>query len=348
METAECFQGPPEGADDVHGKLPFALNNGMLIRADEYTSGSLICPGCKQAMHFRKRHKRKLSSMICNVRCTFVHENQTSCESYEHRTAKAILASTLPLWSFTTSECSTCGVTETLRFGQGGVEETPFGRFKLDVGVMDNENIIGGVEIYKTHRVDAEKKEYLDSTIEWVEVKAGDVLHAFQNKDYTIKSLNKTHICCAVCEERKREASERGMMQNEEWRTHEYNVIMQMRKTTTVLPFGKHKGQSVAELAGGWGYFQLKDWWYLKFLAGYAKSKFYRNCFPIPKKIREQAQTELQGSCLICQNECYSSWKLLCTKCWKIHRGRCIRCSSRIKSTHTMCWFCKHKIKWQP
>ena len=344
MKTTEYSQYQSEDANDVHEKLPFALNNGTMIRADEYTSGNLECPGCKQAMYFRKRHKRKLSSMICNVRCTFVHANKTSCESYEHRTAKTIIASTLPLWNFTTSECSTCGVAQTLRFSQGCVEETPFGRFKLDVGVVDNTNIIGCVEIYKSHRVDAEKKQHLDSTIEWVEVKAVDVLDAFLNKQYTLESLNKTYICCASCKERKREESERSRMQDEEWRTQEYNEIMQMRKSM-ILPFGKHRGQSVAELVGGWGFFEVKDWWYLRYLAGYAGSKFYHDHFPIPKRIQDEAQTQLRGSCLICEEECDSSWKLLCTGCWRTHRGRCLRCDAYVKPTYTFCCKCKNKMK---
>ena len=322
-----------------------ALNNEQIVRANEYISGDLECPGCNHAMYFRKKHKRTLSNTVCNVRCTFVHTNKTVCESYEHKTAKKIIAFTLPLWKFITGECLTCGVKQILQFNQCGVEEATFGRFKLDVGVMTSSNIVGCIEIYKTHRVDKEKKQHLDSTIKWVEVKAADVLQAFQSKSYTLESINKACARCALCEEKQREKSERDLMSNEEWRAWEYNKIMTFRETTPLLTFGKHKGQSVIELSMGWDHFDLKDWWYVRYLAGYAGSKFYKNGFPIPRRVREQAQAEMEGSCIICEGWTDDSWKKLCTDCWRIHRNTCLRCGKYLKKNYSFCWDCNNNIK---
>lgn len=54
--------------------LPLALHYGKIITPDTYTFGLLLCPGCNKTMHFRKKHKRKLDRMECNVRSTFVHK----------------------------------------------------------------------------------------------------------------------------------------------------------------------------------------------------------------------------------------------------------------------------------
>ena len=372
MNLMKFFQIQPEYADSTVHQLtstkdvtvPLALNNGKVICANEYNTGDLQCPGCNQVMYFRKQHKRRLSSVVCSVRCTFVHAHDTACESYEHKTAKKILASTLYLWTFTTAECS-CGAKQTLQYGQTGTEEAAFGRFRLDVGVIKDENIIGCIEIYKTHRVDKEKKLYLDSKIEWVEVKAIDVLQAFQDKSYTLTTLWCSQTQCALCKGRKREKSERDAMFAEEYRMFEYkrkrekserdamfakeyrmfeyNEITALRESTPLLTFGKHKGQSVAELSQDWSHFNIKDFWYVRYLAGYAGSKFYHK-FHISKKIRETAQSVLEGSCIICEGQTDSSWKLLCTECWQIHRYSCLRCGKELKKNYSFCWDCKNRI----
>lgn len=320
--------------------VSIALNNGKVICADDYSSGDLQCPGCKQEMYFRKQHKRNLSRMVCDVRCTFVHAHD-ACESYEHKTAKKIIASTLYMWTFITGECS-CGAKQTLRFGQTGTEEAAFGRFKLDVGVIQDENVIGCIEIFQSHRVDEEKKLYLNSRIKWVEVRAVDVLIAFREKKYTLNSVNVFTIQCESCKGKKREESERRAMHDEEKRMIEYNKIMLMRKTTPVLNFGKHRGQSVLELSQRWWHIDVRDFWYVRYLAGYAPSKFYN--FPIPKNIREQAQEALKGFCIICEKRTYYKWNILCSDCWHIHRYKCLRCGKQLNKNYSFCWACKNII----
>lgn len=333
-----------ECRSEAFENIPFALNDGNLIHADEYLGGKLKCPGCSQALYFRKRHKRKLSHMVCNVRCTFVHANKTLCETYEHKTAKKIIASTLPSWTFIVSECTCCSTVQTLQYDHSGVEEVAYGPFRLDVGVLQSTRIVGCVEIYKSHRVDPEKKHYLNLRIPWVEVRAFDVLQNFHNEHYTLESLHKKNIVCSSCEERKREEAERNLMHYEESRTQEVCEIMKLRKSTPVLTFGKHKGQSVIELGSDFLHFELKDWWYLRYLAGYAHSRFYTNHFPIPRDIRAEAQRQLKGSCIICEEEC-DDWKTLCTDCWRIHRNKCCRCGRYVKNAYTFCWNCNKMIR---
>ena len=47
--------------------LPLALQYGKIITPNEYMIGLLSCPGCNETMYFRKKHKRKLDEMECNV-----------------------------------------------------------------------------------------------------------------------------------------------------------------------------------------------------------------------------------------------------------------------------------------
>ena len=135
-------------------------------------------------------------------------------------------------------------------------------------------------------------------------------------------------------------------MQQEEWRTEEYRDIMDKRRwSKTVLTFGKYKGMCVDELSGGFQYFDTKDWWYLRYLAGYARSKFYKNHFPIPKIIRDTAQEYMKNECILCEEYILEDWKLLCTSCWRENKNSCLRCDRYIKGTYTFCWDCNKKIK---
>jgi len=358
----------------LNNEVSVAVNNGRLITADEYNTGPLECVGCNQPMYFRRQHKRKLNNKECNVRCTFVHKNENICESYQHKAAKKIIASTLSSWKFIIEKCMSCETEKILQYTQyNGIEEASFHEFKLDVGVLHLKHIIGAVEIYHTHRVDEYKKQKLDSLIKWVEVDASDVIRAFQCKKYTIESLNKVYKKCKTClqhdldkireeheremmsnedlrtkkqlSEETKERAERSLMQHEEYRTEEYNKIMQLRKYSPMLTFGKYRGQCVSELCGGFSYFDTRNWWYLRYLAGYANSKFYQNRFPIPKRIKDAAQKTFRHSCILCKEQVWEDWKLLCTNCWINQKNSCLRCDKYVKGNYTFCWSCNNKIK---
>ena len=348
-----------------------AENDGKLITAEEYRAGPLKCIGCNETMYFRRKHKRKMNNTEFHVRCTFVHKNENVCESYQHKTAKKIIATTLPLWKFTFEECTRCNAKKVVQFKHNNaIEEVSFYKFKLDVGIFFNKNVIGAVEIFHTHRVDEEKKLYLDSNILWVELSASEVVDCFQQKDFNIHSLNKNKLC-ATCKqndldkineqkERKRmanedirtkqksnEKNERLLMQDEDNRTQEYNEIMLNRKyTSTVIPFGKYQGSCVYELLGGFLFFHTEDRWYLRYLAGYARSKYYLND-RIPKTIKYLAQKEFRDEmcCILCKDYVGSSWKLLCTNCWMNHKNSCLRCNDFVKGNYTFCWECNKQIK---
>ena len=325
-------------------EVPLALHNDTIITPIEYTSRPIECVACNQEVYFRKQHKRNRNGMVYNVRCTFVHKSISNCESYEHRTAKKIIATTLSLWKFAIEKCHRCQTETTICFQQDtGVEEASFGSMKLDVGVYEggheSKHIIGAVEIYKTHRVDKEKKRKLDDHIKWVEVDASDVIEAYQHKKFTLNCLHKTYRKCDKCRERLE-------MEEEEGRMKEYNSIIQYRLLNKegVLKFGKYKGQHLDELAGGFSYFETRDHWYLRFLAGMANKKWYASGFPIPKVIKEKAKEYLTEYCLLCENNKQYEWQKLCTTCWLEHKNTCLRCEKYVRGNHIFCWECNKKI----
>ena len=245
---------------------------------------------------------------------------------------------------------------------------------KLDVGVYEggheSKHIIGAVEIYKTHRVDKEKKGKLDDHIKWVEVDASAVIEAYQHKKFTLNCLNKAYRNCACClqkdlnqlhERRERlkmskedlraidrqhEYRERLEMREEERRMEEYNSIIQYRLLNKqgVLKFGKYKGQHLDELAGGFSYFETRDHWYLRFLAGMANKTWYASGFPIPKVIKEKAKEYLTEYCLLCENNKQYEWQKLCTTCWLEHKNTCLRCEKYVRGKYTFCFECNKKI----
>lgn len=352
-----------------------AENDGKLITAEEYKAGPLKCIGCNETMYFRRKHKRKMNNTEFHVRCTFVHKNENVCESYQHKTAKKIIATTLPLWNFTFEECTRCNAKKVVQFKHNNaMEEVSFHKFKLDVGIFFNEHVIGAVEIYYTHRVDEEKKLHLDSSILWVELSASEVIDCFQRKDYNIQSLNINKLCAhckqkdldKITEKKERrqmmnedvrtklktkektnQKREIKMMQYEDDRTKEYNGIILLRKySRSILTFGKYNGACVSELLRRFRFFKTRDLWYLRYLAGYARSKYYKND-RIPNRIKYFAQLEIKYSiiCMLCENYLENVKNLLCTSCWVDHQNSCLRCDRYIKSNYTFCYQCHLEIK---
>lgn len=356
---------------------PVAENNGKLICAAEYRAGPIKCIGCNETMFFRRKHKRKMNNTEFNVRCTFVHKNENVCESYQHKTAKKIIATTLPLWVFTFETCKRCDAKKKVQFKNNkAAEEVSFHKYKLDVGIFFNTNVVGAVEIFHTHRVDKEKKMHLDSCILWVEVCAAEVIDCFQRKDYHIKSLNMNKLCAdckqkdleEIQEEKERKQmthedlrknlrlkekanqnKEIKMMQYEDERTKEYNEIMLLRKESRcIITFGKYQGACILELLRRFRFFKTRDLWYLRYLAGYAKSKYYKNS-RIPKKIMYFAQLQMKYNifCVLCESfrEHFDYKHLLCIYCRLQNRNRCFRCDISIKLNYTFCYQCHLKVK---
>ena len=362
----------------MYGLQPVAENDGKLITADEYTSGSLKCIGCNEIMFFRKKHKRKMNNREFDVRCTFVHKNENVCESYQHKTAKKIITTTLPLWKFTYETCTKCDAKKTVQFKHNqGKEEVSFHKYKLDVGIFFENNVVGAVEIFHTHRVDEEKKLFLDSCILWVEIYASEVINCFQRKNYHIESMNMFKLC-ARCKQKKvdrrNEEKERRQMddedsrkklrikeketqkketrrmQYEDERTKEYRKIMLLRKNSKcIITFGKYQGACISELYRKFRFFKTRDFWYLRYLAGYAKSKYYYQFDGIPSKVKYYAQLQIKYG-IFCM-ECKSILKpnnvlnILCNSCWLDHKNSCIRCSRYIESKYMFCYQCHLKIK---
>ena len=192
--------------DEQH--IPFALVNNELRSASSVSKndGPFQCIVCSESLVLKK-------GLI--KRAHFAHSANSSCsggggESVCHALAKRIMAKNLQDYSFM-EVCTTCG--STMRhtgkmdyiFQQHfSYEEYKFGKYKLDVGVVDiNNTLIAAIEIFHTHLVDDTKAKALkDKGIIMIELVAEQILTAYENNAFLLVYNTKQH--CYECVEKQK------------------------------------------------------------------------------------------------------------------------------------------------
>jgi hypothetical protein len=178
----------------------FALSNGKLYSSKDITDESagynFTCIDCGDSMMFVKgnvkaRHFRH------------IHEERANCsggEGDQHKLAKYLIAEHIDKWKFFI-KCE-CNIIIGIRFRGRPVQEQLYGMRRLDVGLIENGVVVGGIEVCHTHAVDEDKKKDL-SNLQWVEVKAEDVIDGFNAKQFEINTTSNCSgaVDCTICRE---------------------------------------------------------------------------------------------------------------------------------------------------
>jgi len=201
---ADSCAAPVSYQNDNHEPMKWAsLPNGNVISPNAYEvlkdRPSLKCVVCEENVHFRKNHKRCRNGIQRPVQSHFVHNSSSahSGESVEHMAAKkAIVNAANPIFRF---KCVDCDSYVHIHIPGTPREETTLGNYRLDVGYTDGDNnVVGAVEIYKTHRIGRKKEIFLtESNIAWCEVSAEEVLNKVQQSTCTIDVMQ-----CAISDAR--------------------------------------------------------------------------------------------------------------------------------------------------
>jgi hypothetical protein len=186
--------------------IPVAMReeNGELLSAKFSTKsdGPFVCFDCGEQLVLKLGKSRVAH---------FSHMRGSQCngggESLQHRYAKHILATTLPRWSFM-KNCPRCECPYT-RTGpmdyqfkeHSAVEELAVGPYKIDVGVVQSEKCVAAVEVYHTHKVDIEKRQYLLAYgIPLIEVVAQHIIGCYEEEIY-LATFDSTVPCTSCSEE---------------------------------------------------------------------------------------------------------------------------------------------------
>lgn len=164
----------------------------------DMTNSKLTCYECNGEMYRKRAHKRRRNGFDHNVIAHFAHKfdgHVCAGESVEHLAAKDAL-----LWSPSNfyMPCRDCGARMQVHVSDKRVCELVWGRYRLDVGVLDHDgSIIGGIEVFQTHLISDEKADALTSAgLAWCEVRARDVL---DGGDITCIRAAKS-LCDSCCE----------------------------------------------------------------------------------------------------------------------------------------------------
>ena len=195
-------------------KIPMALsqtNTGhdgfeMYAFQAERSDGPFTCLKCKEGVILRKgtkkaHHFAHRPSSTCKIKSHAVSE------SAKHKYAKAILSSTLTLWtisrrcanSSTPLKCMSEDIT-TFSDKHKAIQELQCGHYRLDIGVQVNGVTCTAVEVRYTSAVSAEKRLALQcSGIDVLEVDATCVIAAFDTKRFVTTDVCLDGWYCPRC-----------------------------------------------------------------------------------------------------------------------------------------------------
>ena len=172
----------------------------------ERSDGPFTCLKCKEGVILRKgtkkaHHFAHRPSSTCKIKSHAVSE------SAKHKYAKAILSSTLTLWtisrrcanSSTPLKCMSEDVT-TFSDKHKAIQELQCGHYRLDIGVQVNGVTCTAVEVRYTNVVSAEKRLALQcSGIDVLEVDATSVIAAFDTKRFVTTDVCPDGWYCPRC-----------------------------------------------------------------------------------------------------------------------------------------------------
>lgn len=171
-----------EYAIDVQTKEVVSINTAISGR--EYA-----CLECTGACGLVKEHSRNINGVSHQVRSHFRHNtsnasaggsSSSGCqgESADHLAAKYFVAKHHERLEFKV-DCHTCKSPVRVYMPRDSTwsTEVTFRKFKLDVGIEKDDAVLGGVEIFKTHRCTGGKCASLtDGGLAWIEVEAKNIL----------------------------------------------------------------------------------------------------------------------------------------------------------------------------
>ncbi len=160
--------------------VPFGLaDDGRLVARDAVEKGHRYrCPECESNLIVKAGDVR---------RRYLAHEANTACEpeSLAHKTAKLLVAQVVNDWKGGHGEvpmveraCPSCTVLWRAplpaRISAAAVEVSVNGRWRVDVGLTQGDQVVAAVEIFHTHKTGGEKAD--DITIPWTELRAAAVI----------------------------------------------------------------------------------------------------------------------------------------------------------------------------
>ena len=184
---------PPQPVLDRCDRVGYARGPDGPLAASRYDEPAhkdrLTCLSCEGCLVFRKPHKRTRAGSEYQVCAHFMHKTgrPASCtnESIEHKCAKAKAAQGAVNGSLTfVHTCDACKERIPISFrATYAREEVPFGKFRLDVGLIGaDSSVVGAIEIFHTHALDETKVDALNANenLAWIEVTSTSILDAIE------------------------------------------------------------------------------------------------------------------------------------------------------------------------
>ena len=178
--------------------------DGRIVHINNAERGSnrYTCLDCKETLTVRKGDINEHH---------FSHRGDSTCESSEHKAAKRMLVERLSELSIK-KKC--CDIRHTFP-NLVGVEEVTVKPYRVDVGVLKDDVIVTAIEVYKTHKTEIEKVEFLvEARINYFEVEADDVIAAFGRDDFDLRCISEYD--CHACIKYKKEVARRREIIREE------------------------------------------------------------------------------------------------------------------------------------
>ena len=206
IPMARSYKKPDDGDDGDGGGNGDHNGFEMYAFQAERSDGPFTCLKCKETVILRKgakkaHHFAHRPSSTCKIKSHAVSE------SAQHKYAKAILSSTLPLWTIsrrcanisTALNCTSEDAT-TFSANQKAVQELQCGHYRLDIGVQENGVTCTAIEVRCTNAVSAEKRRTLQcSGIDVLEVDATCVIAAFDTKRFMTVDVSHGGWYCPRC-----------------------------------------------------------------------------------------------------------------------------------------------------
>jgi hypothetical protein len=177
-------------AQDADGQ---AVNAKVVAKED----GAFFCFECGKELILRQGE-------INEAHFAHKHDAAGNCgggiETWQHIKAKQYLEENLAKWQFVT-QCGGCKhPLKKISFdkGQSASSEHVYDRFVVDVMVMRNKTAVAALEVRHSHAVGEAKKEFfLSKRLPLIEVKAEQIIEAFENDTFEAMVLDRKY--CQEC-----------------------------------------------------------------------------------------------------------------------------------------------------
>jgi hypothetical protein len=194
---------------------------------------NLTCYGCDGSLSFVKKHDRMVNGITRQVRSCYRHQAGTRCkdggenrgETLEHLAAKDALCAHGPKWVFK-YKCKDCASQISIKVSDDQSdtfsEEVTWKTYRLDVGIMRGGNVVGAVEVMKSHASTAEKiNDLTEGNIAWCEVLADTVLKALENGTFEVDVVRCAVQLCEDCIDKESEKTIETLNKELRLSTHE-------------------------------------------------------------------------------------------------------------------------------